>query len=65
MVKYQGGKITTPGNGESILSMHETVSFADAISTPSTVFTDTQVTINRIRFENTASDGIAGQGELT
>ena len=54
----------TPGDGQSILSSHEMVLFGGAISSDSTVFTDTQVTINSVQFDNSFSYGIAGQRRI-
>ena len=52
----------SPGDGQSPFSTHETILFGAAISSNSTVFTDTQVTVNRIQFDNAFSYGISGQG---
>ena len=54
----------TPGDGQSIFGTHETVLFGGAISSDSTVFTDTQVTINSVQFDNSFSYGIAGQRRI-
>lgn len=52
-----------PGNGQAPQSSYETVTFAGAISSNSTVFTDTPRTVNQIAFDNAAAGYfIAGPG---